>query len=374
MLEIHSQYLFFLRFSLFYHNETVVATLNKNLLSLIGILCNNNWRREHSFSRKKFIKEGRIAMKCLIIDAVHSSIQEELSKYMQVDTKMLPTQAELAAIIGAYDVLIMRVDPAINKDILDAASNLKVIGVCSVGLNHIDMDTAKAKGIQVINAPGLNGNAVAELTIAKMLDLSRNTIPACIDVKVNKTWDKYKYVGRELRGKTLGILGFGRIGQRVGELARAFLMDVVAYDPYLPAEVFEQQHAKSMSIREVLKVSDYVTIHMPLTDETRNLFNAQSLAEMKNDAVVLNMARGGIVNEKDMYEALKAGTIGGYASDVMENELAGGGLTEDAGFDSPLFECDNFIVSPHLGAQTVDASRDIGAHIISKVKEALQLS
>ena len=310
-------------------------------------------------------------MKCLIIDVVHSAIAEELGKYMQVDTKILPTQEELAQIIPDYEVLIMRVDPKITKPILDAAAKLKVIGVCSVGLNHIDMETAKAKGIQVINAPGLNGNAVAELTISKMLDISRHTIPANEDVKVNKTWDKYKFVGRELRGKTLGILGFGRIGQRVGELGRAFLMDVVAYDPYLPAEVFEQQHAKSLSVDEVLKVSDFVTIHMPLTPETKDLFNAKSIAEMKDDAVVLNMARGGIVNEKDMYEALKAGKIGGYASDVMENEL--GGLTEGAGFDSPLFECDNFIVTPHLGAQTVDASRDIGQHIIAKVKEALSL-
>lgn len=146
-------------------------------------------------------------MKCLIIDAVHSSIAEEFSKYMQVDTHMLPTQEELAKLIPEYDVLIMRVDPAINKEILDAAKNLKVIGVCSIGLNHIDMDTAKAKGIQVFNAPGMNANAVAELTFSKMLDLSRHTIPANYDVKVNKNWDKYKFVGRELRGKTLGILG-----------------------------------------------------------------------------------------------------------------------------------------------------------------------
>ena len=312
-------------------------------------------------------------MKCLIIDAVHSSIAEEFSKYMQVDTHMLPTQEELAKLIPDYDVLIMRVDPAINKEILDAAKNLKVIGVCSVGLNHIDMDTAKAKGIQVFNAPGMNANAVAELTISKMLDLSRHTIPANHDVKVNKNWDKYKFVGRELRGKTLGILGFGRIGQRVGELGRAFKMNIVAYDPYLPAHVFEEQQATSMSIDDVLKTADYVTIHMPLTPETQNLFNAKSISEMKPDAVVLNMARGGIVNEKDMYEALKAGKIGGYASDVMENELAGGGLTEGAGFDSPLFECENFLVSPHLGAQSTDASRDIGAHIIAKVKEALNL-
>jgi D-3-phosphoglycerate dehydrogenase len=312
-------------------------------------------------------------MKCLIIDVVSPAIAEELGKYMEVDTKILPTQEELASMIGDYEVLIMRVDPAINKTILDAAKKLKVIGVCSVGLNHIDMDTAKANGIQVFNAPGLNGNAVAELTISKMLELARHTVPACNDVKMYKHWDKYKFMGQELRGKTLGVLGFGRIGQRVGELAQAFKMEVMAYDPYLPAEVFEQQHAKSMTIDEVLKVSDFVTIHMPLNDETRHLFNAHSISEMKTGAVVLNMARGGIVNEQDMCDALKSGKIGGYASDVMEKELADGGLTEGAGFDSPLFECDNFIVSPHLGAQTIDAARDIGAHIIDKVKEALDL-
>ena len=314
-------------------------------------------------------------MKCLIIDVVSPAIAEELGKYMDVTTckQLPPSKDELKAEIADVDVLIMRVDPKIDKEVLDAAKSLKVIGVCSVGLNHIDMDTAKANGIQVFNAPGLNGNAVAELTICKMLELSRHTIPAHRDVTVNEKWDKYAFVGRELRGKTLGVLGFGRIGQRVGEIARVFGMKVVAYDPYLPAEIFAKNEATSMSIAEVCKVSDYITIHMPLNEETKNLFNAKSIAEMKNDAVVLNMARGGIVNEKDMCEALKAGKIGGYATDVLENEVAGDGLTADAGFRSPLFDCDNFVVSPHIGAQTTDASRDIGTHIINKVKEALDL-
>ena len=314
-------------------------------------------------------------MKCLIIDVVHEAIAQELGKYMEVKVseKLPPAKDELKAMIGDVDVLIMRVDPMIDKEVLDAAKNLKVIGVCSVGLNHIDTKYAEEKGIKVFNAPGLNGNAVAELTICKMLELSRHTIPAHRDVTVNQKWDKYAFVGRELRGKTLGVLGFGRIGQRVGEIARVFGMKVVAYDPYLPAEIFTKNEATSMSIAEVCEVADFVTIHMPLNDETRNLFNATSIAEMKSDAVVLNMARGGIVNEKDMYEALKAGKIGGYASDVMENELAAGGLTEGASFDSPLFECDNFIVTPHLGAQSTDASRDIAELIIGKVKEALSL-
>ena len=307
-------------------------------------------------------------MKALIIDAVHSAIAEELSKYMTVETKLLPTRAELKTLIADVDVLIMRVNPTIDKAILDAAANLKVIGVCSVGLNHIDTKYAEEKGVQVFNAPGLNGNAVAELTISKMLDISRGTIVANYDVKERKHWDKYKFVGRELRGKTLGILGFGRIGQRVGEIARVFGMKIVAYDPYLPAEIFAKNEATSMSVEELCAVSDFVTIHLPLTDETHYMFNKESLSHMKPDAVVLNMARGGIVNEHDMYEALKAGTIGGYAADVMEHELA-----EDEEFNSPLFECDNFIISPHIGAQTVDASYNIGQYIIGKVKDTLNL-
>ena len=319
-------------------------------------------------------------MKCLIIDAVHESITEELGKYMQVDNLYTAemegkaanaplTSEQLKNVIGDYDVLIMRVDPAITEEVLDAAKNLKVIGVCSVGLNHINMNCAKAKGIQVFNAPGLNANAVAELTLSKMLDMSRHTMPANVDVKVNHQWDKYKFVGRELRGRTLGILGFGRIGQLVAGLAHAFKMNIVAYDPFLPDEKFGENNATKMeTIEELLKVADYVTIHMPLLPTTKNLINAKSIETMKPDCIVLNMARGGIVNEQDMYEALKAGKIGGYATDVMVDELS-----EGADFNSPLFECDNFIVSPHLGAQTVDASRDIGAHIIAKVKEALNL-
>lgn len=314
-------------------------------------------------------------MNCLIIDKVYAGIAEELGKSMNVKTAAnLPsTKEQLLAEIADVDVLIMRVDPKIDKEILDAAKNLKVIGVCSVGLNHIDMEYAKEKGIQIFNAPGLNANAVAELTISKMLDISRGTITANYDVKVKHEWDKYKFVGRELRGKTLGVMGFGRIGRRVGELGRAFGMNIVAYDPYLKPEDFEKENAVGMGVEELLKVSDFVSIHVPLTDETKNLFNAKSLEGMKDDAVVLNMSRGGIVNEKDMYEALKAGKIGGYATDVMENELAGSGLTGNDTFASPLFECDNFIVSPHIGAQSVDASKDIGLHIISKVKEAMGL-
>lgn len=312
-------------------------------------------------------------MKCLITDAVYAGIAEELKKYMEVKTsdgKPL-SKEEMIKEIADVDVLIMRVDPKIDRDILDAAKQLKVIGVCAVGLNHIDMEYAKEKGIQVFNAPGLNANAVAELTISKMLDISRNTIPANYDVKVNHIWDKYKYIGRELRGKTLGIMGFGRIGRRVGELGKAFKMDIVAYDPYLKPEDFEREGAKGMGVEELIKASDFISIHVPLTPETKDLFNKESIKMMKDGAVVLNMSRGGIVNEADMCEALKEGRIGGYASDVLENELAGSGLSGNDEFTNPLFDCDNFIITPHLGAQSTDAARDIGVYITGKVKEVM---
>jgi len=315
-------------------------------------------------------------MKCLVTDAVYPGIARELRTYIDVDTTdgHPLSKAEMIEKIGEYDILIMRVDPKIDREILDAAKNLKMIGVCAVGTNHIDMDYAGEKGIKVFNAPGMNANAVAELTIAKMLEISRKTIQANYDVKVNHNWDKYRFVGRELRGKTLGIMGFGRIGRRVGELGRAFKMRIVAYDPYLRPDQFEAEGAKGASIEELIRISDFITIHVPLTAETRNMINKESIATMKDRAVVLNMSRGGIVNEKDMYEALKEGRIGGYAADVLENELMGSGLTGHDEFENPLFECDNFIITPHLGAQSEDAARDVGIYITGKVKDALGIN
>lgn len=311
-------------------------------------------------------------MKCLIIDKVDEHIAQELGQYMTVDTVILPSKEELKAMIAPYDVMIMRVDPAIDRSILEAAKNLKFLGVCSVGLNHVDMDAAKEFGITVQNAPGLNSNAVAELTICKMLELARDTITANNDVKIKHQWDKYKFMGRELRGKTIGILGFGRIGQRVGFLARAFGMKVLAYDPYLPDAVFEANEAEGTrdDVFHVLHNADFVTIHVPLTKETKNLVCKEQIEKMKDGAVVINMSRGGICNEKDVYEALVSGKLGGYGADVMENELA----ENHDEFVSPLFNCEKFVVSPHAGAQTLDAAYDIGQFIIAKCKEAMKLA
>ena len=166
-------------------------------------------------------------------------------------------------------------------------------------------------------------------------------------MKVNKTWDKYKFVGRELRGKTLGILGFGRIGQRVGELGRAFKMNIVAYDPYLPAHVFEEQQATSMGIDELLKVSDFVTIHMRHEAGQSALIGADELAMMKKNAILVNCARAGLVDTAALVEALRAHRIGGAAIDVFDEEPLSP--------DSPLLTLDNVTLTPHIAGTTVDA-------------------
>ena len=314
-------------------------------------------------------------MRILVTDGMDKTAMAQLREHGHEVVEQFYEPDQLGEALRGFDVAVVRSKTKVRKEHIDAAKGgqLKLIIRGGVGVDNIDVDYAKANGIDVKNTPRASSQSVAELAMGHMFACARYLSIAGHTMREGK-WEKKAYgKGIELTGKTLGIVGFGRIGQRVGELGRAFKMNIVAYDPYLPAHVFEEQQATSMGIDELLKVSDFVTIHMPLTPETKNLFNAESIAEMKDDAVVLNMSRGGIVNEKDMYEALKAGKIGGYAADVMENELAGSGLTGDDTFASPLFECDNFIVSPHIGAQSVDASRDIGLHIISKVKEALSL-
>ena len=307
-------------------------------------------------------------MKCLVIDYIDDEIFREFRKYMDVDLMMLPTKQTLIKIIGPYDVLIMRVDPEIDEEVLEAAKNLRFIGVCSTGLNHIDLKAAEKRGVIVQNAPGMNANGVAELTICKMLELARSTIQSNYEVQDRHQWNKYKYLGIELAGKTVGIIGFGSIGQRVGELCRVFGMQVLAYNPHgRPAEFFEKHGAVGTDLEGILRNSDFITIHAPLTDETRGMISAQEIVRMKIGAYVINMSRGGIVVEQDMYAALISGQLGGYAADVMEQELEG----QRSSMSSPLIGCDRFIVSPHSGGQTKDAVYKLSRHIFEECDRAL---
>ena len=309
-------------------------------------------------------------MKALITDQVSEHIRPFLEKNgAEVDYVFLPTHDELRDMIGKYDLLVMRVDPRIDKEILDAAANLKAITIHAVGTNHVDLKYAAEKGIIVTNAPGMNHNTVAEMTVLKMLECARNSIPANNAVK-NLHWNKYVWMGTELTHKTLGIIGLGKIGTRVVELMRGFEMNVIAYDPLIAPEQFAERGAKGVSLDELLAQSDVVSIHCPLDDTTRGLIGAAEFAKMKEGAILLNMARGGIVDEEAAYDALKSGRLRALGVDVMAAELSGreSPVRGEMIVESPLFEFDNFVVSPHIaGGGTVDGLDTIGECVMDNI-------
>ncbi|NMW85734.1 D-2-hydroxyacid dehydrogenase [Peptoniphilus sp. AGMB00490] len=303
-------------------------------------------------------------MKALMVDYMSDVIDKGLEERgIELDKVMLPTSEKLAEIIEPYDFLFMRVDPFINKEVLDAAKNLKAIFVGSTGTNHIDLEYAKEKNIPVKNSPGQNANAVAELVFAKMLDLYRNSVQAQNEVK-SGIWNKYRWIGRELRNKTLGICGFGAIGRRVAEIAKVFHMNVLAYDPFLKPEDIKVDYVELVDFDRIVKESDIITLHMPLTPDTKDLFSSDEFEKMKDGACIINAARGGIVNEDALYDYLKNGKLGGANLDTLSNELGSGGLdTQDVPVESKLFELDRFYVTPHIGGSTIDAQDDIG-HVV----------
>ena len=317
-------------------------------------------------------------MKALIIDRVSPLVESGLKEYgVEVDVKILPSREELKALVPNYDVLVMRVDPKMDKEMLDAvAIHTKMICVCSAGTNHIDMEYAKKLGIRVQNAPGLNSNAVAELTISKMLDLSRMTVEANEEVQKEGIWNKYKYTGHELKGHTLGIIGYGKIGKRVGHLAQAFGMTTIAYDPYITKESCTELGTEQVAdLDELIRRSDYITVHTPITPETRGMISFDQFKKMKDGVIVLNMARGGMLDEDAAYEALRSGKVRGIGVDVMASELAGGTMKGESTVNSPLFQFDNFIVSPHIGGGgTIDGLDILGDCVIGHICDIFGLT
>lgn len=310
-------------------------------------------------------------MKALIIDQISANIRPFLERNgVEVDYIFLPTHDELKEMISKYELLVMRVDPRIDRDILDAAKNLKAITICAVGTNHVDLEYAAEKGITVTNAPGMNHNTVAELTVSKMLDLARNAIPANNAVKTENRWNKYVWTGIELAHKTLGIIGLGKIGTRVVELVRGFQMEVLAYDPFLTPEQFAERGAKEVTLDELLARSDVISLHLPLNDSTRGMISYKEFEKMKDGAILLNMARGGIMDEAAAYDCLKSGKMRGIGVDVMAAELSGveSPIRGEMLVKSPLFEFDNFIVSPHIaGGGTIDGLDIIGECVMDHI-------
>lgn len=269
----------------------------------------------------------------------------------------------LLAAVAESDALITRSGTAVTPELVNAGPRLRIIGRAGVGLDNVDVDACTRRGILVINAPTANIMSATEHTMAMLLAFCRNIPEAHASVKRGE-WTRSKFMGIELDGKTLGVIGLGRIGSRVTARARGFNMRVLAYDPYIADSVFERFNAQRVTLDELLAQSDFITVHTPLTDETRRMIGAAEIAKMKDGVVVLNIARGGIYEETALAEALAGGKISGAALDVYEEE--------PPGKDHPLVTAKNVILSPHIGANTIEAQDRVAVQTAEMVVEALR--
>ena len=279
----------------------------------------------------------------------------------KVDCRFGISPEELKKVIGDYQAIVVRSGTKLTADIIEKADNLKIIGRAGVGVDNVDIDAATKKGIIVMNAPGGNTISTCEQTLALILAAARNIAPAYSSLK-NKKWERSKFKGTELYSKVLGVIGLGRIGKEVVKRAISFGMEVLVYDPFVSQEIAERTGVKLAELKDILKTSDFITIHTPLTEETKDLISYKELSLMKPKAFIINCARGGIVNEEALYDALKAKKIGGAALDVFSKEPP---------LDSKLLELDNILVTPHLGASTDEAQVNVAIEVAHCVKDAL---
>lgn len=264
---------------------------------------------------------------------------------------------ELLDIIGNYDALVVRSATQVTAKVLKAgAPNLKLVGRAGVGVDNIDCPTATQLGIIVMNAPLGNILSAAEHTIGMIFAAARN-IPQAHALLSNGTWDKKRFIGVELHGKTLGIIGLGKIGKHVANVLHAAGMRIIAYDPFLSQEIAEQLRIESVSLEQLYAQADVITLHTPLNDKTRNLLNAESLAKLKKGVRIVNVARGGIIDEDALATALQSGQVAAAALDVFAEE--------PIATDSPLFACASCIRTPHLGASTAEAQVRVSTDIAS---------
>lgn len=303
-------------------------------------------------------------MKILISDKLANEGVEILKavKEFQVDMKTGMKPEELKSMIKDYDALIVRSETKVTAEILEAAAKLKVIGRAGVGLDNVDLAAATKKGVVAMNTPAGNTTSTAEHTFSLILALSRNIVQAGASMKAGK-WDRSKFSGVEVHGKILGIVGLGRIGATVAGFAKAFGMKVLAYDPFLSKEVAAKMGIEIVELEKLIRESDYITVHIPKTDETTNLISEKEFNMMKKNVRVLNCARGGIINEPALAKALEEKKIAGCALDVFD--------VEPLPADSPLLKFDNCIMTPHLGASTSEAQVNVAIEIAETVKNAL---
>ena len=278
-----------------------------------------------------------------------------------VEVKLNLTEDELLIEIATANAVIIRSATTISQEVIEKGQNLIVIGRAGIGLDNVDVKAATEQGIMVVNAPKSNILSAAEHTIALMLAQARNIPQANAALKSGR-WERSEWTGVELADKTLGIIGLGRIGKLVAQRALSFGMNLVAYDPFVAVDRARQLSVELMPLKDLIEISDFVTVHVAKTPETLNLINSELLSYAKPSLRVINVARGGIVNEVDLAEAIKSGKIAGASIDVFENEPT---------TDSPLFDLSQVVVTPHLGASTAEAQDKAGESIAEQVELAL---
>lgn len=302
-------------------------------------------------------------MKVLAADGISPKGIELLKAEFEVDVRDKLSAEELLNIIGDYDALMVRSASKVTKEVIERANKLKIIGRAGVGVDNIDIPAATAKGIIVINSPGGNTIAATEHTMAMMLSMARN-IPIANETMQQGEWNRKKYVGVELRNKTLGVIGMGRIGSGVAKRAMAFDMNVIAYDPYI-----NEERAKSLGVTigtldDVITKSDFITVHMPLTPDTKGMISYNEMKRMKKGVRLVNCARGGIIVEEDLAKAVTEGLVAGAAIDVF--------TSEPIGKDHPLVGVPNIVLTPHLGASTVEAQIGVSLDVSKGILAALK--
>ncbi len=303
-------------------------------------------------------------MKILISDNLSKSGIDLLRGYEQfdVDVRVGITPEDLKKIIGEYDGLIVRSETRVTADILNAADKMKVIGRAGTGVDNIDVPVATQKGIVVMNAAAGNSVTTAEHTISLMMSLARKIPQAHGKLKAG-TWDKKSFMGTELAGKTLGVIGLGNIGKIVASRAIGLAMKVLAYDPFITREVAAKAGIELGSLDDIFQRADFITVHTPLTEETRGIIGEAAFAKMKDGVRIINCARGGLVDEEALYNAIKSGKVKGAALDVF--------VKEPVPTDHPLLTLDEVIVTPHLGASTSEAQDSVAVTIAEQVANYL---
>jgi D-3-phosphoglycerate dehydrogenase / 2-oxoglutarate reductase len=268
---------------------------------------------------------------------------------------------KLMSIVAEADGIIVRSSTNVDRELMQRASRLKVVGRAGVGVDNVDLDAATEYGILVMNSPGGSTTTTAEHTVAMLFALARNIPQAYVTLRARQ-WEKSRFKGVELAGKTLGVIGLGRIGSEVARKCQAMGMNVIAYDPYINPDAHLSSGIELVEIESIFEQADFITVHVPLSDTTRNLINKDTIARMKDGVRLVNCARGGIIHELDLYNALKAQKVAGAAFDVFEVE---------PNTESPLFQLENFIATPHLGASTVEAQRRVSEDICRQVSDYL---